>query len=90
MRSTVGTLVSLAPPMVDEHNGLAVSEYLFGCALERTSARRGRVVVLADSGFIGSAGTTRPGPGLVEHGDNLRFVLNTIVWLGDASAAAGS
>jgi len=82
-------LISLAPSMVDWRNGRAVSEYLFGCALASTSARRGRVVVLADSGFIGSAGTTRPGPGLIESGDNLRFVLNTIAWLGLARAAGG-
>jgi hypothetical protein len=84
-RGTGTPLVSLAPSMVDLRDGLAISEYLFGCALERTSARRGRVVVLANSGVIGSAGSTRPGPGLIEHGDNLRFVLNTIAWLGDAS-----
>jgi hypothetical protein len=86
-RGAGAPLVSLAPSMIDWRNGRAVSEYVFGCALERTSARRGRVVVLADSGFIGSAGTTRPGPGLIEHGDNLRFVLNTIAWLGGDSAA---
>ena len=51
--------------------------------------RIGRVVVLADSGFIGSAGTTRPGPGLIEQGDNLRFVLNTIAWLVGANATGG-
>jgi hypothetical protein len=86
-RSAGAPLVALAPSMVDWRNGRAVSEYLFGCALEKTSARRGRVVVMANSGFIGTAGTTRPGPGLIEHGDNLRFALNTIAWLGGASAA---
>ncbi|MDP9238129.1 MAG: hypothetical protein M3P30_12170 [Chloroflexota bacterium] len=90
LRGAGAPLVSLAPAVVDWRNGLAVSEHLFGRALETTSARRGRVVVLADSGFIGSAGTTRPGPGLIEHGDNLRFVWNTIAWLGAASEALGS
>jgi len=89
-RGTGAPLVSLAPSMIDRRNGRAVSEHVFGCALERTSARHGRVVVLADSGFIGSAGTTRPGPGLIEHGDNLRFVLNTIAWLGGDSAAGST
>lgn len=80
-------LVSLAPSMIDWRNGFAVSEHVFGCALEGTPARRGRVVVLADSGFIGNAGTTLPGPGLIEEGDNLRFVLNTVGWLGGTFTA---
>ena len=53
----------------------------------------GRVVVTADSGFIGSttntqpdritsSATTRPGFGLLEAGNNRPFILNTLHWLG--------
>ena len=42
----------------------------------------GRVVVIADSGFIGTQGTRSPGPGLSDERDNLRFVLNCVRWLG--------
>ena len=43
---------------------------------------RDRVVVTADSGFIGSSGSTFPGTGLLAQGDNLRFIVNILQWLG--------
>ena len=43
---------------------------------------RDRVVVVADSGFIGSAGTAFPGAGLLDRGDNLPFIVNMLQWLG--------
>ncbi|HUW14547.1 MAG TPA: hypothetical protein VM537_32805 [Anaerolineae bacterium] len=45
------------------------------------SGCKGRVVVIADSGFIGSDGTAYPGVGLIGHGHNLRFVLHALRWL---------
>ena len=42
----------------------------------------GRVVTVADSGFIGDEGTNVPGPGLINHGDNARFIKNVVRWLG--------
>jgi hypothetical protein len=47
-------------------------------------ASGGRVVVTADSGFIGSEGTTFPGTGLIAMGDNRRFIVNILLWLGGA------
>jgi len=41
----------------------------------------GRVVIVADSGFIGETLTQRPGKGLINCGDNYQFVVNMISWL---------
>ena len=41
----------------------------------------GRYVVCGDSGFIGNAETTYPGPGLIDRGDNRKFVMNILRWL---------
>lgn len=42
----------------------------------------GRVVTVADSGFIGSPWTEVPRAGLVTWGDNLQFVQNAVLWAG--------
>lgn len=79
-------LVTLSNQMIDHRNGYAPDGRCFAVALDAdgrgTPEFKGRVVVAADSGFIGTEGTTYPGPGLIEHGDNLRFVQNIIRWLG--------
>ncbi len=58
---------------------------LFAHALEVNSGlspkKRGRIVTIADSGFIGSDYTMKPGPGLIGQGDNLHFIMNAIDWL---------
>jgi hypothetical protein len=58
---------------------------LFAHALDLSttdSRGEGRVVTIADSGFIGSRWTQVPGPGLVRWADNLQFVHNAIRWAG--------
>jgi hypothetical protein len=72
-------VVALAPDMVDRHGGLSPQERCFAHALH---VERGRLVTIADSGFIGTDLTVAPGPGLIDHGDNLRFIANVIRWLG--------
>jgi len=42
----------------------------------------GRLLVTADSGMFGSAGTGYPGYGLVDRGHNEAFVENALRWLG--------
>jgi hypothetical protein len=79
-------LALLSPEMIDKRSGSHPSSLqLFGVALDQAespfSTGRGRVIVLADSGFIGSDNTFRPGPGLIGKGDNMTFILNTIDWL---------
>jgi hypothetical protein len=88
------SLVSLPGTMRDYRNGSTPQGRHFAVAADRgrlTGA--GRVVVTADSGFIGSQAdaqpdliaanaTTRPGFGLIEAGDNLRFIRNTLLWIG--------
>ena len=41
----------------------------------------GRYVIVGDSGFIGNAATTFPGPGYSDRADNIRFVRRSLSWL---------
>jgi hypothetical protein len=41
----------------------------------------GRYVVCGDSGFLGTASTTFPGPGLLDQGGNRDFLLRVVRWL---------
>lgn len=75
-------LVRLNDQMVDHRNGFPRKDRCFAIALERTAEHQGRVVIIADSGFIGSHGTTFPGPGLIDSGDNRRFLAHIARWLG--------
>ena len=79
-------LVSLSQDMVDLRNGNSPQNRLFAHALDPQTAGHlsieGRVVTVADSGFIGDEGSTVPGPGLIGHGDNAQFVKNVVRWLG--------
>jgi hypothetical protein len=79
-------LISLPKEMVDRRSDQHADGQLFAIALDARSGLepkdKGRVVITADSGFIGTEGTTRPGPGLLGQGDNLQLVRNAIHWLG--------
>ena len=74
-------LVSFSAEMVDRggHDPLSREGRYFAQAREFGA---GKIIVVADSGFVGSKGTVSPGPGLMDCGDNLRFVMNAIRWLG--------
>ena len=67
-------LVSLPTAMLDHRDGRPPAGRCFAVA-------RDRVVVVADSGFIGSPDTMFPGAGLLDRGDNLPIVVNMIQWL---------
>jgi hypothetical protein len=43
--------------------------------------RTGRVLVVADSGFLGEKESAWPGPGQIEAGDNRAFIRNAAAWL---------
>jgi hypothetical protein len=79
-------LVSLSEEMVDRRTGKrAQPGQLFAHALDMNdidSRGDGRVVTIADSGFIGSRWTEVPGPGLIKWADNLQFIQNAIRWAG--------
>jgi len=75
-------LVRLNDQMIDYRNGYSHEGRCFAIALEGAEEHHGRVVVIADSGFIGSEGTSFPGPGLIGNGDNRRFLSNIVHWLG--------
>lgn len=74
-------LVTLPPSLVDYRDARSPASRCLAVALDR-DACGGRIVVTADSGFIGSPGTVFPGAGLLGQGGNLRFVVNTLLWLG--------
>jgi hypothetical protein len=77
-------LIRLNRQLVDQRNGWSVDDRFFAVAVAEGVTQRGRVVIVADSGFIGTAETTFPGIGLIEHGDNGRFAQNCVAWLGRA------
>ena len=55
---------------------------LFAAAAEGSlGSGSGRVVVVADSGFVGEDDTGQPGPGLIGRDDNRTFLSNIIEWL---------
>lgn len=74
-------LVRLSDEMVDMRTGRRAEGRCFAVALDASRERRGRVVVATRSGILGSEGTTFPAPGMLERGDNRRFVVNNIRWL---------
>lgn len=76
-------LVFLPRDLVDYRDARSPTSRCLAVALDR-DACGGRVVVTADSGFIGSPGTTFPGAGRLAEGDNLRFIVNALLWLGGA------
>ena len=78
-------IVSIPEEVIDLRDGCSQEGRGFAWALEGEQIKpgaKGRIVVVADSGFIGTEITTMPGPGLIGHGNNLRFVNNSIRWLG--------
>ena len=71
-------LVALPPEMRDLRNGSIPTGRLSAHALDGDLTGGGRLVTVADSGFIGNEETDRPGPGLIWHGDNALFIKNVI------------
>lgn len=84
--SLIGTdatvLVPLPPSMIERCDRAPASGRSFALAAERG----GRVVVVGNSGFIGTPGTALPNRGLLAVADNSRFVVNAIRWLADHHA----
>jgi len=57
-------------------------ENIFAIAGEKLfSETSGRVVAIADSGFICASDTSFPGPGQWETGDNAKFTAQVFQWL---------
>jgi hypothetical protein len=54
---------------------------VFAVAVDEPQGGNGRVVITADSGFIGDDTTDYPGPGLIHQGDNLLFIRQVFQWL---------
>ena len=84
IRPGAGVALAFLPEsMLDHRDGRSPRSRCLAVALDQC-APGGRVVVTADSGFIGSEGTTFPGTGLIAMGDNRRFIVNILLWLGGA------
>ncbi len=84
-------LADLPRTMEDKSEGRSPEGRLFGLAVdgqqEAWKGRRGRMVAVADSGFLGDRESRKPGPGLIEEGDNRAFLRRAVRWLaggGDA------
>jgi hypothetical protein len=83
MRGTGIPLVHLPTAMHDYRQHENPLSQCFAIARDSVeNVIRGRIVVTADSGFIGSPRNRFPGKGLLDRGDNLQFIINTILWLG--------
>ena len=52
-----------------------------GFALAIDERIDGRVLIMTDSGFIGTPGTHVPGPGMIDQADNRNLMLNIFSWL---------
>ena len=84
IRSEKGTAVALLPEtMRDKHTGVSPGGGLFAHALDGKGGGvgEGRVLTVADSGFLGDNKSRIPGPGQIEEGDNLLFIRNAVLWL---------
>lgn len=83
--SAAAPVAFLPEAMTDRLGGPPPGGRLFGAALDARAGSPdrsgGRVLLLADSGFLGDAGSTVPGTGLVEEGDNRVFIRNAVAWL---------
>ena len=69
----------LSDTMQDRVKGLSPAGKRF--AVSKQIAGGGRIVAMADSGFIGTNGTVAPGIGLIDKGDNTLFVKRVVRWL---------
>jgi hypothetical protein len=74
LNATGGNVIATLPGEQLPPNAFAVET----AAQEDNS---GRIVVTADSGFIGNDDTDFPGPGLIEQGENKAFIRQIIEWL---------
>ncbi|MHC4598455.1 MAG: hypothetical protein ACYS47_05575 [Planctomycetota bacterium] len=85
IRSEKGRIVALLPEtMADKHTGDPPRGGLYAHALDGTAGDdvgKGRVLTVADSGFLGDRTSRIPGPGQIEEGDNILFVRNAVNWL---------
>lgn len=86
IQSKLGTVITHLPKDMEDHVlGLPSTERIFALSIDGRAGEldgcKGRIVAIADSGFIGSKGTEKPGRGLIEEGDNLLFIEYILQWL---------
>jgi hypothetical protein len=84
-------LVRLPEDLIDIGQNLPPTGRAFATAVDGATgefAGAGRVIVTGDSGFIGSQGSSFPGPGLLHRADNAAFVTNALQWLSASAQSA--
>jgi len=82
IRAEVGEPVAFLPESMESRIPLQTPPGgMYAHALEGGPAGAGRVLTVADSGFLGSADTRYPGQGLLDQGDNLEFARRSVLWL---------
>lgn len=79
-------VAALSPAMADRLTGESPpTGALYALALDEQHhpdlTGKGRVLAVADSGFLGRGDTAYPGPGQIEQGDNRAFIRNAVRWL---------
>jgi hypothetical protein len=85
------SLVRLPEDLVDIGQNLPPNGKAFAIAVDGATgefAGAGRVIITGDSGFIGSRGSSFPGPGLLDRADNAAFIRNALEWLSEPAQTA--
>jgi len=70
----IGNVIAKLPSVSEDPD-------IFAVAIEKPEDSKARIVVTADSGFIGDEDTNFPAPGLINSGDNIGFIRQVFEWL---------
>lgn len=86
IKTKIGTpIVKISGEMEEKRSKISNKDRYFAVSLDENSKLvpkiKGRVVIISDSGFIGTRCTNSPGPGLINEGDNSVFIKNILLWL---------
>lgn len=80
---TICTLNNLNGVVNAQNNQPITQGVVWAMALENVDVvGAGRVVIGADSGWLGDTTSMNPGPGEFQNGDNAQFAINVLSWLG--------
>ena len=79
-------LATLDERMKEKFEDLSPRGTIFALALDGKAGDlgddvKGRIVAIADSGFVGTKGADRPGVGIIDEGDNMAFHKRVLRWL---------
>ena len=78
-----GTILVPLPAGCTDGSGLGYDTSTLAFAVHYTFGS-GNIIVIGHSGITGNNGTLRPSQGQIDSGDNLRFLMNCVSYLGGA------